>query len=217
MSRLGVFVIATALVAGCAADTSPTAPINVPVFSQSGTGSPSSTSSSAAPAAAANANANANGGNFGTPLSGSEEVPANASQARGNAVFQLNDAGTEISYQLIVANIENVFMAHIHRGPAGVNAPIVVWLFPSTAVGVTAPLGGGRLDGVIAEGTFTAANFTGPLAGQPMSALITALKTGNAYVNVHTNDGVAPTNTGPGDIPGGEVRGQVEHRGHFPE
>jgi hypothetical protein len=25
---------------------------------------------------------------------------------------------------------------------------------------------------------------------------------------------VAPTNTGPGDFPGGEVRGQIEHRGH---
>jgi hypothetical protein len=26
---------------------------------------------------------------------------------------------------------------------------------------------------------------------------------------VHTNDGVAPPNTGPGDFPGGEIRGQV--------
>jgi len=26
---------------------------------------------------------------------------------------------------------------------------------------------------------------------------------------VHTNDGVAPTNTGPGDFPGGEIRDQV--------
>ena len=32
---------------------------------------------------------------------------------------------------------------------------------------------------------------------------------GNAYVNVHTNDGVDPPNTGPGDFPGGEIRGQV--------
>jgi hypothetical protein len=26
---------------------------------------------------------------------------------------------------------------------------------------------------------------------------------------VHTNDGVAPANTGPGDFPGGEIRGQI--------
>ena len=46
------------------------------------------------------------------------------------------------------------------------------------------------------------------LAGHPLSDLIDALRLGNAYVNVHTNDGVAPTNTGPGDFPGGEIRGQ---------
>jgi hypothetical protein len=35
------------------------------------------------------------------------------------------------------------------------------------------------------------------------------MQSGNTYVNVHTNDGVAPTNTGPGDFPGGEIRGQI--------
>ena len=40
-----------------------------------------------------------------------------------------------------------------------------------------------------------------------------AIKTGNAYVNVHTSDGVSTT-PAPGNLPGGEVRGQVEHRGH---
>jgi hypothetical protein len=29
---------------------------------------------------------------------------------------------------------------------------------------------------------------------------------------VHTNDGVAPPNTGPGNFPGGEIRGQVRWR-----
>jgi hypothetical protein len=36
---------------------------------------------------------------------------------------------------------------------------------------------------------------------------------GNAYVNVHTNDGVDPTNTGAGDFPGGEIRGQIFQNG----
>jgi hypothetical protein len=35
------------------------------------------------------------------------------------------------------------------------------------------------------------------------------MESGGAYVNIHTNDGVAPTNTGPGDFPGGEIRGQI--------
>ena len=49
----------------------------------------------------------------------------------------------------------------------------------------------------------------GSLAGQPLSALIDQINAGNAYVNIHTNDGVAPTDTGPGDFPGGEIRGQI--------
>jgi hypothetical protein len=72
-----------------------------------------------------------------------------------------------------------------------------------------APAGGGRFDGVLATGTITEANFVGPLAGQPFSVLIDEMLAGNTYVNVHTNDGIDPPNTGPGDIPGGEVRGQI--------
>lgn len=202
-SRVISLFLGSALVVGCSSETAPpTAPFSVPVVSQ---------------ALHAPGGSNANGGNFGTPLSGAEEVmPAgvvNTSNARGNAIFQLSADGTSLSYKLIVANIENAFMAHIHRGAAGTNGGIVVWLYPSTAP-VAGPVGGGRIDGVIAEGTITAANLVNTLQGQPLSALVDLLQTGNAYVNVHTNDGVAPTNTGPGDYPGGEVRGQVEHRGH---
>ena len=137
----------------------------------------------------------------------------NTSLARGSAIFQLNAAGDTLTYKLIVANIDNVFMAHIHRAAPGVNGPIVVWLYPSTAP-TPGPVGQGRIDGVIAEGTITAANLVGPLAGHPFSDLLTALRSGNAYVNAHTNDGIAPANTGPGDFPGGEERGQIEQRGH---
>lgn len=137
------------------------------------------------------------------PLSGGEEVPARDTKARGNATFDVSDDGTSISYKLIASNIENVIAAHIHVGPAGTNGPVVAFLFGAV------PAGGGRSDGVLAEGTITAANLVGPLAGQPLSALIAAMQAGNTYVNVHTNDGVAPTDTGPGDFPGGEIRAQI--------
>jgi hypothetical protein len=142
------------------------------------------------------------GKNAGVPLSGDEEVPARATEARGTAVLHFD--GDELSYKLIVANIENVIAAHIHIAAAGVNGGVGVFLY-----GTVAP-GGGRVQGVIAEGTLTAANFIGPLAGLPMDDLRDRVLAGNAYVNVHTNDGVAPTNTGPGDFPGGEVRGQIQ-------
>lgn len=164
-----------------------------------------------------NASANASGGHVGTSLSPSEEVmPAgviNTSNARGNALFKITDNGNALEYHLNVTRIENVFQAHIHLAPAGSNGPIVVWLYPSTAASA-GPLGQGRIQGVISRGTITADNLIGPLGSQPLSALIDAIAAGNTYVNVHTNDGVDPTNSGPGDYPGGELRGQIDHMGH---
>ena len=152
--------------------------------------------------------------NFVTALSGSAEIPIRDTNARGAAVLKLSADGTEISYRLIASNIDNVFMAHIHlqaagTAPGAANGPIVVWLAPTTTPGVMLPLGGGRHNGVLATGTFSAADFQDTLSGQPMSTLLTAIAEGRAYVNVHTNDGVAPPNTGPGDFPGGEIRGQL--------
>jgi hypothetical protein len=148
--------------------------------------------------------------NFSTHLASREEVPPVVglvidSRAQGQAIFHVSEDGQSIQYKLIASNIENVIQAHIHLGAAGVNGPVVVFLYGLV------PSGGGRTNGVLSEGTITAANLIGPLAGHPLSDLISAIESGGAYVNVHTNDGVAPTNTGPGDFPGGEIRGQLPH------
>jgi CHRD domain len=142
--------------------------------------------------------------NFRAHLSGDEEVPPVATRAQGQAIFHLSKDGSSLNYQLIVANIENVVAAHIHLGVEGVNGPIVAFLAGPFAAG------GGRIDGVLAEGTITASNLVGPLAGHPLSDLIIEMRNAATYVNVHTNDGVPPINTGPGDFPGGEIRGQIE-------
>lgn len=144
--------------------------------------------------------------NYSVHLNGAMEVPIRDTQGQGQSIFHLSKDGTSIDYKLIASNIENVFQAHIHMGAPTENGPIVVWLYPGTAP-PAGPPGAGRTDGVLAEGTFTAANLTGPLAGMPLSALLDLMNSGRAYVNVHTNDGVAPPNTGPGDFPGGEIRG----------
>jgi hypothetical protein len=146
--------------------------------------------------------------NYSVHLTSDEEVPPVVglvidSQAQGQAIFHLSKDGTALEYKLIASNIDNVIMAHIHVGPAGSNGPIVAFLYGRV------PAGGGRTNGVLAEGTITAANLIGPLAGRSLSDLVEAMNTGGAYVNVHTDDGVAPSNTGPGDYPGGEVRGQL--------
>jgi CHRD domain len=140
---------------------------------------------------------------FVAHLSGRDEVPSNESLAQGQAIFHLSADGTQLDYTLIAANIDNVVFAHIHLAPAGVNGPVVAFLF-----GPAAP-GGGRFSGVLARGTITEDDLIGPLAGQDLAALVDAMLAGNTYVNVHTDDGVAPAGTGPGDLPAGEVRGQI--------
>lgn len=141
--------------------------------------------------------------NFVAHTVGDEEVPPRDTKAQGQAVFHLSADGNTMYYRLTVANISNVVQAHIHLAPAGSNGNIVVFLYGLV------PAGGGRVNGVLAEGSFTAADFINDLLGDPMGDLLAAIQSGGAYVNVHTNDGVAPTNTGPGDFPGGEIRGQV--------
>ncbi|WP_404386593.1 CHRD domain-containing protein [Knoellia locipacati] len=136
-------------------------------------------------------------------LSAAQEVPPNASLAQGQLILSLSDDGTALDYRLVVANIDNLVAAHIHLAPAGVNGPVVAFLFGAV------PPGGGRTSGVVATGTITAANLVGPLAGQPLSALVDAIESGGTYVNAHTNDGVTPVTNEPGDIPGGEIRGQI--------
>jgi hypothetical protein len=149
-------------------------------------------------------------GNTSVHLSSQLEVPVCCdSQAQGQAIFHVARDGDSIDYKLIVANIDNAFMAHIHLGRPGGTGQIGVWLFPSTTPGVTGPLGAGRMNGPIAEGTITRANLVGPLAGKSIADLVTLLDEGGAYVNVHTNDGVTPATNTPGDIPSGEIRADL--------
>lgn len=134
--------------------------------------------------------------NFRAHLTGDSEVPPVETRAQGQATFKLDRAGGELAYRLIVANIDDVFMAHVHLAPAGQNGPVVAWLYPPD--GPPPEQIDGRFDGVLAEATVTADDLVGPLAGEPLDALVEHLRTGGAYVNVHTTA-----------HPAGEVRGQI--------
>lgn len=133
--------------------------------------------------------------NFVAHLSGNEEVPPVTTQAQGQAIFHLSSDGNELEFKLTAANIESILMAHIHLAPKGQNGQPVVWLYPSAPPAVKIP---GRFDGVLVEGKITTANLVGLLQGQPLSVLITKIKTGETYVNIHTEK-----------YPSGEIRGQI--------
>ena len=133
-------------------------------------------------------------------LLGEEEVPPRETPAIGLAVFRLSPDGNQIRFRLLVANIENVVGAHIHEGPPGVNGPIIVDLFGALP-------GGGPVKGILSQGVINrSTNFR---TGYSFDRLLALARSGNTYVNVHTNDGIPPADTGPGDFPGGEIRGQV--------
>lgn len=130
--------------------------------------------------------------NFTAHLSGDQEVPARNTLAQGQAIFQLSKDGTELSYKLIVANLENVTASHIHIAPAGSNGGVVAFLYSSGLIT-------GTTNGVLAEGVITDANLINSFAGKTIADLITEINAGNAYVNVHTTL-----------YPGGEIRGQIK-------
>jgi hypothetical protein len=142
------------------------------------------------------------GDNFVATLSGDQEVPPRDTQAVGVATFKLREDGAALAFKLNVANLDNAVAAHIHCGAVGVNGPVGVTLF----MGVPA---GGRVNGTLAQGTITAPDPGNGCGWTELAAVLAAIGSGDTYVNVHTNDGVAPPNTGPGDFPGGEIRGQI--------
>jgi hypothetical protein len=143
---------------------------------------------------------------FGTALSGREENPPVPTNARGSAIFTLNDDGTELAYKLIVANIDNVTQAHIHCGPAGVNGPIVLWLYPSAPPSqLIAGTSNGILNQDVANNADVIARPDSPACPggvADLSDVVEKLSNGGAYANVHTSA-----------FPPGEIRGQIEERG----
>lgn len=129
--------------------------------------------------------------NFVAPLDGGQENPPVDTNATGVAKFQLSKDGSSLGFKLIVANIEDVVASHIHCGVVGVNGPVGVTLFSG---------GPTSANGTLAEGTLTAPNDPNGCGWADLDAVVAAMASGAAYVNVHT----FPAN------PGGEIRGQIK-------
>jgi hypothetical protein len=141
--------------------------------------------------------------NFAAQLSGDQEVPPRETEATGEATFQLRDE-TQLDFTLNLVDLKNVIAAHIHCAPAGENGAVGVTLFAPVIPGE------GSADVTSIRGTITAPDAENGCGWADVAAVLEAMRNGNAYVNVHTNDGVDPPDTGPGDFPDGELRGQIE-------
>jgi hypothetical protein len=138
---------------------------------------------------------------FQADLTGDQEVPPVTTETTGEITVRFDRELTEARFRLIVEEGVAVTMAHLHCAPAGVNGPVVAFLFGEVP-------GGFDVDGRLARFTLTNANITAvgadcvPTAGMAITSiadLARAMQEGKIYANVHT---VAH--------PGGEVRGQLE-------
>ena len=128
---------------------------------------------------------------FAAPLlNGAKERPTPVTTtATGAATFVITAPGT-IQFTLSVAGITGATMAHIHTAVADSAGPIVVPLFNSA-------IPTGPLTGTLASGTLTASSIT--LSGVSMDSLVSLMRRGRTYVNIHT-----VTN------PLGEIRAQID-------
>jgi CHRD domain-containing protein len=140
---------------------------------------------------------------FSARLTGDKEVPLVDTDATGRIRLTANSQQDALDYQLSVSNLNGVATgAHIHRGSAGTNGPIVANLnIRGTFAGASASASAGdgsAMTSTSTGGTITSADLKGPLAGKQVSDLIQLIQDGKAYVNVHTRQ-----------HPNGEIRGQL--------
>ena len=131
---------------------------------------------------------------FSTLLKGSNEVPAVRTWAFGIAQSSLVDEGTTLNLLAGIARLPrkvDITMAHLHLGAEGENGPVIANL-----------LGDGNFESRrrlhYLNTDLQTGDLIGPLLGQPLDSLISAIQEGRVYVNIHTDRN-----------PSGELRGQL--------
>jgi len=124
-------------------------------------------------------------------LNTSEEVPARPTGANGTAQFIVE--GNQITYAIEVDDITSITFSHIHTAAPGVNGPVRLFLYPPRAGGA-APLVTVTDKTILVEATVDSSLVN----GITYEDLLNAMRSGNAYVNVHSVQ-----------FPGGEMRGTI--------
>jgi len=139
-------------------------------------------------------------------LEGVQETPAVITGASGDFTMDIGKGDTSFDFVLTYEGIENgtVTQAHIHVGQANVAGGIVIFLCtnltPPAGVPVPppCPANGGTVTGTRTAADVLPQTTQGVSAGE-LSAVLTAIREGVAYANVHSTG--SPT---------GEIRGQIK-------
>jgi CHRD domain len=133
------------------------------------------------------ARVNVQGALLNTSLSGANEVPPADPDGSGSATVRINPLTGDLTWDVIANNISPVTVAHIHRGAAGANGPVVVnfdgklvgatTITPTLAAEIVAnPAGfyvnihsteyaGGAIRGQLASTALAGVRLAAPLAG----------------------------------------------------
>lgn len=137
---------------------------------------------------------------FDATLTGFNEAPPILTN--GTGTFHATVTATSLTYTETFSGLTSpVLQSHIHFAERGVNGAVFVFLCTNLGNGPAGtpacPAGGGTV-----SRTVTAADVLG-VGGQHITAgdfaaLLRILRSGDAYVNVHTTS-----------FPAGEIRGQV--------
>lgn len=138
-------------------------------------------------------------------LSSFNQVPSVLATGHGNFEADINEDGT-ISYSLTYSGMSSqVVQAHIHFGDGRTNGGVAVFLCGGVKPACPAS---GTVTGTITAADISVLPVTNgdsviPQGIQPgdLAGLITAIRHGHTYVNVHTTT-----------FPTGEIRGQVQMR-----
>ena len=118
--------------------------------------------------------------------------PATGVNSKGTSNVTILDTNL-IRVETIVSTIDSVTQSHIHAGDANTAGPIMVFLLSNVAAGRAPITGTDRTLSVVSINRAT--TFLSPFT---FDSLMTRIKNGTAYTNVHTRR-----------YPGGEIRGQI--------
>jgi hypothetical protein len=143
---------------------------------------------------------------IGALLTGYEETPAAVSTtASGEFRATISDDGQSIEYSETYSGLQApVTQSHIHVGQLSITGSIVIFLCQTssnpdpTGLAPQCPQEGTVTGTITSKNVIAGSQAPQQLAAGDLAAVVTAIRAGSTYANVHTQAS-----------PGGEIRGQI--------